>query len=215
MRRGLFWGSLCTLLVTQPVAETRGSYPIVTQHTRGFYDFRTGKEVLVNLALLEKQTGWVQRAVEESRREQGVVLVVSKLARKLEVFQNGKLDALYTIALSLRNPLGDKLYQGDSGTPEGVYRIIAKKEGAATRFHKAFLIDYPTLDDRGEFLVAQARGMVPRHVSDAGGDIEIHGFGNQRDWTLGCVGMANRDIDELYPRVKEGARVVIVRAYRR
>ena len=44
-----------------------------------------------------------------------------------------------------------------------------------------------------------------------GGLIEIHGEGGRgRDWTRGCVALANPDIDDLFRHVEVGTPVTIV-----
>src|SRR4030042_1494151 len=53
------------------------------------------------------------------------VIVVNKLKRKLTIYQG--LTPLKTYPVVLGNdPYNDKLFQGDTCTPEGVYRVRAK-----------------------------------------------------------------------------------------
>jgi len=105
------------------------------------------------------------------------------------------------------------MYQGDFCTPEGIYEVVDKKEGKRTIFHKALLLDYPRQEDNLEFLIAKQRGLVPKGVNSPGGGIEIHGYGGDFDLSGGCITMKNADIDELFPRVRIGTPVVIVKAY--
>ena len=101
-----------------------------------------------------------------------------------------------------------KRRQGDRATPEGRYRIVAKK--SYSRFHRALLLDYPNAADRARFAAAQRRGEVPRDAR-IGGLIEIHGEGGRgQNWTDGCIALSNGDMDELYSRVSTGTRVTIV-----
>jgi hypothetical protein len=72
------------------------------------------------------------------------------------------------------------------------------------------LIDYPNADDRARFAQKKRQGIISRSAG-IGNLIEIHGNGGRGfDWTSGCVGMRDRDIDDLYRLVGSGTRVTIV-----
>ena len=99
---------------------------------------------------------------------------------------------------------------GDKATPEGNYHITSKKAGGGTGYHKAMLLDYPNADDRAHFAQLKRQGLISGR-SGIGNLIEIHGNGGRGfDWTSGCVGMRDRDIDDLYRVVGSGTRVTIV-----
>jgi lipoprotein-anchoring transpeptidase ErfK/SrfK len=138
----------------------------------------------------------------------GRVLLVDKSRHRLYVYADGKLRRQYEVALGRRSG-GPKVREGDRRTPEGVYRIQAKKDRGQTRFHRALLIDYPNARDRAIFVRAKAEGRLPKgaHI---GGLIEIHGGGTGVDWTNGCIALENRDIDDLWKRVRVGTPIVIV-----
>jgi lipoprotein-anchoring transpeptidase ErfK/SrfK len=138
----------------------------------------------------------------------GRVLLVDKSRHRLYVYADGKLRRQYEVALG-RHAGGPKVREGDRRTPEGVYRILAKKDRGQTRFHRALLIDYPNARDRAIFVRAKAEGRLPKgaHI---GGLIEIHGGGTGFDWTNGCIALENRDIDDLWKRVRVGTPIVIV-----
>ena len=89
------------------------------------------------------------------------------------------------------------------------------KKVPGSRFHKALLINYPTIEDaeRGlsSSLITQSQHdsivqsnekcQAPLHNTDLGGLIEIHGSGGgpgYSDWTHGCIAVTNNDMDELY-----------------
>lgn len=134
-------------------------------------------------------------------------ILVDKSARKMKVYADGKRLKTYRISLG-RNPLGDKEFQGDYKTPEGVYSINGKNPNSL--YHKNLGISYPNADD-----VAHARKLG----KSAGGDIKIHGlkpglgyigkFHLWMDWTKGCIAVTNREIDELYDRVEIGTKIEI------
>jgi murein L,D-transpeptidase YafK len=114
------------------------------------------------------------------------------------------------------NDLGDKRMQGDRETPEGTFHIIAKRDDK--RWNKFMLLDYPTGADEARFRAMKARGRIPSSAR-IGGGIGIHGVrpGVQSaidlkiNWTNGCIGMKNADVDELFRIVAVGTPVVIRR----
>ncbi|MDO5643986.1 MAG: L,D-transpeptidase family protein [Paracoccus sp. (in: a-proteobacteria)] len=132
-------------------------------------------------------------------------IVIEKQARKMRVYQQGRLVRAYDIALGFA-PEGDKRMQGDGKTPEGVFRI--DRRNAASRFHLSLGLDYPRAQDRAR---AQAGGYDP------GGDIFIHGQPNhiakgfrvKGDWTDGCVAIDNHQIAELFAATPIGTEVEI------
>jgi hypothetical protein len=72
------------------------------------------------------------------------------------------------------------------------------------------LLDYPNAQDRAHFAQMKKQGLISRRAG-IGNLIEIHGNGGRGfDWTSGCVGMRDRDIDDLFRIVGTGTRVTIV-----
>ena len=134
-------------------------------------------------------------------------IIVYKSQRQLLAYSNGQLIKIYKISLSSR-PIGDKEFEGDKKTPEGVYFINDKNPNSD--YHKNLGISYPDKDD-----IEKAK----RLGKSTGGDVKIHGLRNgfgfiskfQRwyDWTAGCIALTNEEIDELYSAVKIGARIEI------
>ena len=141
-------------------------------------------------------------------RVRGPAIVVDKHAHRLLVYDRGKLRRQYDVALGV-HPDGHKAREGDRRTPEGVYRVLAKKDRGQTRFHRALLIDYPNAQDRAVFVRAKAQGKIPKSAR-IGGLIEIHGGGTGVDWTDGCVALENKDMDDLFRRVRVGTPIVIL-----
>ena len=152
---------------------------------------------------------WIDDTVAWSRREGRVAIVVVKESHRLTVYHRGQPVATYNIDLGF-NWTADKLYEGDGGTPEGRYRVVARLGKAASIYHKALLLDYPNADDRAEFSRARRDGGVPAGAR-IGGLIEIHGGGGRdQDWTEGCVALANDDMDRVFERAGVGTPVTIV-----
>jgi len=157
---------------------------------------------------------WVEQTLSESREQKIVVLIVDKLRRRLEVFREGQLLAAFPAELGA-NGLRPKQHAGDRATPEGRYHVVQKKEGAATKFHKALLINYPNEADRARFAQAKRQGKIPGRAG-IGSLIEIHGAGGEgRDWTDGCVALRNSDMDKVFAWASVGTPVTIVGTYER
>ncbi len=134
-------------------------------------------------------------------------LVVYKSKRELLVYANGKLIKNYEISLGSQ-PVGDKEFEGDNKTPEGLYIINDKNPNSG--YYKNLGISYPDIDD-----IEYSKGLG----KSPGGDIKIHGIRNRLgfigkfhrwiDWTAGCIAVTNDEIDELYRAVKIGTPIEI------
>jgi len=147
-------------------------------------------------------------AIAASRGENKVILV-DKVAHILYVYQSGKAIRSFEVEFG-PNWMAHKEYAGDRATPEGNYHILSKKAGGSTGYHKAMMLDYPNAEDRARFAQKKRQGTISRRTG-IGNLIEIHGNGGRGfDWTSGCVGMKDRDIDDLYRLVGSGTRVTIV-----
>jgi len=122
------------------------------------------------------------------------------------LFSDKKEIKTYNIALG-KNAVGKKHFEGDQKTPEGLYFINAKS--AVSKYHKNLNISYPNKDD---IKYANAAG------KKTGGDIKIHGLPNGfniqhyilYDWTLGCIGLTNEEIDELFVHIKTDSPILIL-----
>ena len=134
-------------------------------------------------------------------------IIVYKSKRQLLVYSNGQLLKTYKISIGLQ-PIGDKQFQGDNKTPEGIYFINDKNPNSIC--HKNLGISYPSKYD-----IANAK----RLGKSAGGDIKIHGLFNNSGFiskfhrwigfTYGCIMVTDKEIDELYDAVKIGTRIEI------
>jgi lipoprotein-anchoring transpeptidase ErfK/SrfK len=152
---------------------------------------------------------WHAETIAWSRREGRPAIIVAKEAHTLTLYVDGVAARTYRVDLGF-NWIADKSHAGDGATPEGRYKVVARKANGASIYYKALLLDYPNQDDRVEFSQARRSGAVPSTAS-IGGLIEIHGEGGRgRDWTKGCVALTNAEIDELFARVGLGTPVTIV-----
>jgi murein L,D-transpeptidase YafK len=139
------------------------------------------------------------------------VIVVHKLSRKLTFYQGITPLKTYPIVLG-NDPYNDKLCQGDTCTPEGVYRVRAKYPHS--KWDAFIWLDYPNTQNWLRFAQAKKAGRLPPDA-DIGGQVGIHGtedpIRNQsgENWTKGCVSLQNRDLEEIYPLVDDKTLVVI------
>jgi murein L,D-transpeptidase YafK len=139
------------------------------------------------------------------------ILLVSKQGRRLTVYRGLQPMKSYPVVLG-GNPVADKLCQGDRCTPEGVYRVVTKFDHP--KWDKFILLDYPNTQNWLKFAEAKKRGKVPLEA-DIGGEIGIHGTEDDLlnlrgvNWTLGCISLTNKDVNEIYPLVGRDTLVVI------
>lgn len=163
--------------------------------------------------------GWQVRnslvAVNEPR------LVVLKSRHVAYLFDGEKLVRSYPIDLGFA-PLGQKLREGDGKTPYGRFRIATKNSDSP--YHRFLGLDYPHEDavkrgrqtgllTRGEaarIRLALATGRCPDWSTALGGGIGIHGHRRGRDWTAGCVAVADEHIEELFAVMRIGDPVEIL-----
>ncbi|MEW6660406.1 MAG: L,D-transpeptidase [Thermodesulfobacteriota bacterium] len=139
------------------------------------------------------------------------VVVVHKLTRKLTLYRGLTPLKTYNIVLG-NDPRNDKLRQGDTCTPEGVYHVVSKYPHRKWTYF--ILLDYPNTQNWVKFGRAKQAGRVPPEA-DIGGAIGIHGTEDDgknlagMNWTKGCVSLLNRDLEEIYPLINEKTLVVI------
>lgn len=129
-------------------------------------------------------------------------VLVLKGERKLFVTKKGVRLLELPINLGF-SPVGNKVSDGDGKTPEGIYHLDLKQE-REDGLYKSFWISYPNAEDK---LLAKKRGVKP------GVGIMIHGTTsakkNAKDWTAGCIALANKDIDSLFEHLTAGAVIEI------
>jgi murein L,D-transpeptidase YafK len=123
----------------------------------------------------------------------------------IRVFKSLRIMELWIDQIKLRtykislgpNPVGHKQYEGDGKTPEGNYILDFRKSDSVA--YKSLHISYPSAQDTAR---AREKGLKP------GGAIMIHGNWNGYawagpimkyfDWTNGCIGITNAEIDDMW-----------------
>ena len=141
------------------------------------------------------------------------VLVAEKSTHQLHLFQNdnGRPKLVKTVQMATGKKAGDKIFQGDHRTPEGVYQMteflthedLIKRHGKAGEIYGvgAFVMNYPNPIDERE--------------GKTGGGIWIHSTNDETriDKGLdsrGCVVTANVDLIELAKYIELNRTSVVV-----
>lgn len=136
-------------------------------------------------------------------------IVVYKSKRELITFHQKQKVKKYIISLG-EVPVGKKQFEGDMKTPEGWYFI--NERDSMSHYHKNLGISYPNTEDS---TYAASQGL------NAGGAIKIHGYPNNHkgsqikhfqnsDWTVGCIAVNDREVDELYRWVIVNCPILIL-----
>ena len=152
---------------------------------------------------------WINETIAWSKANKKTAVIVYKEKNLVALYDKGKLARTFKGDMG-RNTAHAKLSAGDWATPEGRYRITAKKGRRQSKYYKALLLNYPNDEDRKRFQTAIRDGLIPKG-SKLGALIEIHGEGGRdEDWTRGCVALSNEDMDRVYASVEVGTPVTIV-----
>jgi murein L,D-transpeptidase YafK len=135
------------------------------------------------------------------------LVVVKKSESRLYLYRDSQAFAEFRVSFG-SEPKGHKQQEGDERTPEGRYVLDAKNLKSA--FYRAIHLSYPNAQDVAS---AKARGVQP------GGQIMIHGQRNGLgwlapvaqwfNWTDGCVGLSNKDMDAVWSAVDVGTPIQI------
>ncbi|HEX9061085.1 MAG TPA: L,D-transpeptidase [Clostridia bacterium] len=158
----------------------------------------------------------------------GIKIVIDKSDHTLSLVYNGAKIKSYHVEIG-SGGLADKEVEGDLKTPEGIFFVTNKKvmdppdkylgsrwlgvsypnSEDADRGLTQGLIEKQTFDD---IMSAFNNGENPPQDSALGGNIGIHGGSTAslgKDWTWGCVGLANSDIEEFFDYIGVGTPIII------
>lgn len=141
-------------------------------------------------------------------------IVVSKHNYTMSIFDADDYLIVSYPATFGSTDLRDKMYEGDRRTPEGTFKIAAKR--VHPKWHRFLAIDYPNAESYKKFYERKAKGEIPATAS-IGGSIGIHGTWPEEDfaveqhqsWTQGCVSTTNNYVDEIYSQLPIGTKVII------
>lgn len=128
-------------------------------------------------------------------------VLVDKSDRMVYLLRHGEVWKSYPMGLGFA-PDGHKQREGDGRTPEGTY--VLDWRNPKSQFYLSIHISYPDAQDKAS---ASKRGVPP------GGAIFIHGrhslSSGNRDWTLGCIAVTDKAMDEIWQAVPNGAPITI------
>ena len=133
---------------------------------------------------------------------------------RIDVFKSRRVMTFYSGTTPIKSynfglgyaPTGNKEYEGDGKTPEGLYYIDRRNPNS--RYHLSVGISYPNEADKARAL---AQGV------QVGSDIFIHGQGpegralvkTRRDWTVGCIAVTDAEVEDIYAMVPDGTPIMI------
>lgn len=170
----------------------------------------------------------------EILRERGISgntdfsVVVEKRSHILSIYHSNQKLRSYHVEIG-DNGLGDKEISGDHKTPEGIFYITEKSlldppdRFLGTRWMR---LSYPNIEDaeRGfhegiinretyeTILWAIHHGEIPPQDTALGGGVGIHGGTSPElgsNWTWGCIGLSNCDVNDFYDYIQVGTPVII------
>lgn len=142
-----------------------------------------------------------------------ISIIIDKSDYELSVYDDKGWYATFPVVFG-NNSLDDKRMEGDKNTPEGQFHIANKRKHE--KWARFLGIDYPTKESREKFQMRKQRGEIPASAS-IGGAIGIHGTWPNEDfvidrfknWTLGCISMKRKHVEEIYGYTSIGTKVVI------
>ena len=159
-----------------------------------------------------------------------LTILINKSVNTLSVLLDGQPVKTYHVELG-EGGSGAKKISGDHKTPEGTFYVSEKSvlspadEFLGSRWMR---LSYPNIEaarrglDTGlidkaayqEIITAFKQKRTPPQRTALGGGIGIHGgsipeFGS--NWTWGCIGLSNKDVEDIYDFIKIGTPVTIIR----
>ena len=141
-------------------------------------------------------------------------ILVEKSKYRLTLYYNQEPIKSYPVVFGA-NPIDDKLQEGDKRTPQGIFTL--RDLYPHNSWSKFLWIDYPTQESWQKHQQAKREKKI-RPTATIGGEIGIHGVPQGRDslideksnWTLGCISLKNKDVDEIYQVVQVGTQIEII-----
>lgn len=151
----------------------------------------------------------------DTMNNDSVIVLVNKSKYLVSVYYKRREIRQYRAVFG-PDRLDDKMQEGDRKTPEGWFKVVAKKNHST--WERFILLDYPNATSYERFKERKAKGLIPQNAS-IGNSVGIHGIfksGAQMidlgiGWTDGCISLKPDDIIDLYRFVEPGTRVYIRR----
>ena len=157
----------------------------------------------------------LQTIIKEEGIPKGELLLkIDKSAYTFSVYHDDSLLISYPCVFGF-NETDDKRQEGDGCTPEGNFGIRSKYPHKSWNYF--IWVDYPTKESWNKFNKSKADGDIPSSAT-VGGEIGIHGvpegsdsmIDNKTNWTLGCISLKNKDVEDVYKSVNSETKIVIV-----
>ena len=165
---------------------------------------------------------------DNNKPEEPIRIVIDKSDHTLSLFAGNKYLKSYHVEFGDGGPDAKEI-MGDHKTPEGNFYISQKSilrpadEYLGSRWLR---ISYPNIADADRGIekglisaevynqIAEAihAGAIPPQTTPLGGGVGIHGGGVPefgKNWTWGCIGLSNADIEDFYDNVGVGTEVII------
>lgn len=158
----------------------------------------------------------------------GLKIVIDKSDHTLTLYSGSVWLKSYHVEFG-EGGLGDKEVAGDRKTPEGTFYVSERSVISPPDYYlgsRWMRLSYPNKEDadrglrfglinqwtRDEIVAAFSAGKTPPQRTALGGGIGIHGgdkpgFGS--NWTWGCIGLTDPDIEDFYNYVGIGTPVII------
>ncbi|WP_245912048.1 L,D-transpeptidase family protein [Brunnivagina elsteri] len=141
-------------------------------------------------------------------------ILIEKSQHRLTLYYKKKPIKSYTVVFG-KNSQGDKFYEGDYRTPEGILRI--KDLYPHPKWSKFMWLDYPNTASWKKHLQEKTQGYI-NFFLPIGGEVGIHGvpqgsdeiIDKRENWTWGCPSLKNKDVDEIYEVVQKRTLVEIL-----
>lgn len=142
-----------------------------------------------------------------------ISILIEKADHRLTVYHQLQPIKSYDVVFG-GEPVGDKRYEGDLKTPEGILRV--KDLYPHPDWSKFIWLDYPNPASWRKHLAAKLQGAIPFWTT-VGSAVGIHGvpannsemIDSRINWTWGCPSLKNEDVDEIYEVVQVGTVVEI------
>ena len=141
-------------------------------------------------------------------------ILIEKSKYRLTLYYNQQPIKSYPVVFG-KNPVADKLKEGDFSTPEGIFPI--RDLYNHPNWSKFLWLDYPNQTSWRKHLQAKIGGKI-KWSDTIGSEVGIHGvpasgdnlIDKRSNWTWGCISLKNQDVDEIYQIVQQGTKVEII-----
>lgn len=142
-----------------------------------------------------------------------IYIYISKKDKELYLKSDTILLKSYPVVFGF-NPIDDKRIEGDGCTPEGSFEV--RDRYPHKKWSKFIWVNYPTKNSWEKHKKAKEEGEIAE-TETIGGQIGIHGVPEGQDflidldtnWTLGCISLKNKHINEFYPYINKGTKIEI------